>query len=953
MVKRKMGKCCFAIIFMSLLISIISGGDDSYCKIISNDEEAEPTIKRDPNTKKWSFDLRLKTKNCDELEAIIDIFYEREGNSILGQDYQTRIKIKDNQIKISYTFSNEEDFVFPSDNYYYRIEINPDFQSPSILNKRKLEPIIFDKNFRIGTPEEKQQFFFEYIEKLNGLVNLSTILFQQVNSYFGKFMEIKSKFEKGACQKFRKQKSQISKELLQKVMQGNSAIDYTADETMNENERKCEVWQNNLDRNWLSFEKQEDTMQEIPQENPSTEEEIKDKVDKTIEIDDKILTLLNSLKIMPDITKDTKLIDWMSLYYNAKEYVDTLYSQKIVLLPHILESISELYEKLKFFSICLKDILKDGSHADLERWGNCPKDMKGDTILYRKDFLVTKFSNVVKNILQRIYEAKYPEDVLKLRKDLNESIETLYKFFTQIQDTIKEKKAVPPIQAKHLTEAYNAAKKYLSDLKKDYEKGPVHPEYSSAYKLMNNDIIENEDKLLDNFNETFQRYSSNVKEFKGFPASTANYIKAVSDSLANLAMQLKDSELNSILKKSWARIAPEYEPKEVKKVEIGKAPSDALESIFDKAKELIDGDKCTVKVEKDPQNQSQQKQINLDILLSQLKSSYSNNIKAVSNFLLKQPYFNNVDDNTYLCARKLSLLWIKEVIHDDNYDSLLADSLQKYKDAILKITPPSDYAQYTHLDSLVVQIAEVYDILTTKQERGLLLDQTMYDVKNTTTKLLNDINTSLSNLHSLIETELKSFYDKANNDIEKLRALPSMYEAKFLIENKETKEGIEKKNMLIPYIALLIKSLTYVASTKDSGYLKSVLPYLDAKYIDNERREVIKTTLEKIGIDNFIPLQQFNDDYIQAIERANKEGSDIQEKINQLTDKIIKNAEKVNKEAAKTFDKALELAPENDKKTYKKLELESTKLQIRNSIFCNICDSLKEIRVKIEEKINK
>lgn len=949
--------CC---LFISIFISILAipEVDDSYCKIISKDEKLEPTIKPDKldiNNKKWSFSLKLETKNCNELEAIVDIFYEREGNSILGQDYPNRIKIKDNQIKIYFEFLNEEDFVFPSDKYYYRVEINPDLQSSSILKKRILNHIIFDKNFKIGTIEEKQQYFIEYIEKLNNLVNLSNILFQKVTkSYFDKFMSIKSKFEHGACEKFRKQKAQISKDLLIKNIANKTTGDIS--DTMDENERKCEAWQNNLDRNWLSFESQQEYTPESLEENQPIGEEIKDKVDKTIEIDEQILNILGSTKIMPNVTKDTKTIDWMSLYYNAKQYIDNLYSRKIVFLPHILESISELYEKLKFFTVCLRDVLKDGSRIDLERWGNCPKDIKGDNIPYRKDFLSEKFNNVVKNILQRIYEAKYPEDIQKLRKDLNESIESIYNFFTQIQGIIKEKKPVPLPQAKHITENYNAIKKYLDDLKNDYKKGPVHPEYSEPYRLMNNEIIDSQDKLLDNFVNTFNKFAGNIKDFKGFPDSTKNYIKAVGDSLASLALHLKDSELNSILKKSWARIIPEYEPKEIEKIEVTKKPVNIIESIFDRAKGLVNEYNCTFKFEEDPQNPKQQKRVDMDILLSELKSSHPNNIKVVSDFILKQPYFNKVDDNTYLCNRRLSILWLKEVIHDDSYDSLITDSLQKYSEAILKLTLPSDYAQYLQLDSLIVEIAQIYDILAIKQDRALLLNQTIYDIKNITIKLLNDIHVALSNFYSSVENELKTLFDSANNDLEKLNTISSKYTTRFSIEVKDGKDITERKNILMPYIALLIKSLAYIATTKDSSYIKIVLPYLDAKYIDNERREIIKTTLEKIGVENFIPLQQFNNDYIQAIQSANKEVTSIQEKMEQLIEKIIKNAEKVNKDAAKTFDKALELATENDKKTYKELEQESMKVQIKNSIFCSVCNDLNKIRIiieKAEEKINK
>lgn len=942
---------------------VVSSASDLSCKIVSSDEKAEPVIKYDVKAKKWSFSLRLETRNCNDLEYIIDIYYEKVGNSILGQDYATNFKIVNNQIKVDFNFSGEETFVFPSDNYYYRIEINPELQNPSILQKRRLEHIVFEKKFSIGSPEEKEQYFIEYIDRFTALTNLANILFQKaIKSYFDKFMSIKSKFEKGVCEKYRKQKANWAQRKLGESMRGKVSED-TSFEDMEDNERKCKAWQNYVDVNWVSFEGQFEGGIEGGDGNTITLEGIDEKIEKVIEVDEQLLDLLNSAGILADITKDKKTVEWIYVYNGAREYVESLYSRKIILLPHIVQKISELYDKLRVFVVCLKDILKDGSEMEIRDWGNCPKDLKSGSIQFKKDEIANMFSVGYNNILQRIYEARYPQDVQKLRKDLTESIENLYKFFVQIQEIVRTRKPVPAPTTKNVEESYNSLKKYFSDLKEEYKKGPINAVYSEAFRLMRTDILENQDKLLDSFNSVFNQFVSNVKGFKGFPQTVNNYIKAVSDSFANLALQLKDSELNSLLKKSWERIAPEYEPKEIEKVEVAKT-THIYRVVFEKVKELVSGYSCTFKLIEDPENPKQTKRIDMDSLLSELTKNYSNNPKEVNTFISQQPYFNKIDDWNFLCARRLTLLWIKEIIHDDSFDPLLVDYLQKYKETILKLTPPLNSEQYMQVDSLVLDTAIIYDILTTKQNRGLLLNQTLYDIKKVTNELLGEMNKILTGFYEKIENELKPLFENAT-DAQKLGEISTLHTNKLSIEFKEgetmedknepsvrARAVLERKDIRIPYIAILIKTFQYITETGDSEYLPVVLSFLDVKYLDNERREVVKTTIEKIGIEKYIPLQQFNDEYIVAIQNVNKEKDSIREKLEKLSSDIIKSAEKVNKNI-KTFDEALQLASDNDKKTYEELRKESNRIAVKDAIFCLACEHLKKLKAKIEEKLNK
>ncbi|MFN7181593.1 MAG: hypothetical protein ACK4NF_02805, partial [Planctomycetota bacterium] len=945
------------------------------CKIISKGEAAKPTVKLDPKNKKWFFAINLKTGMCNGLNAVIDIYYEEEGNSLLGSGDSScsrLVEIQSNVLKFECSFTSESQYPSPSSNYYYKIEIIPDLQDADILKKIELKDTIrFIQKFEIGNEEEQQKFFDEYIEKLSALVKLANLLFKKVMDYHSKYIELKSIVEEGACKRWVEEKVRYATQMLQCSFRGSTDCGSNIDPF---NETVCTMWRNYVDRSWISFEEKVNESKEEERGTDSKEEErgassgagstggsaggkleekekilTKESIKKTVEFDENLKSLLSSLDISIPVSEEKKEVEWIDLYNYTSQFVNSFYSKRVIMLAGIVEKISELYSKsLKQYILCVKDILKDGTISDIEYWGNCPKTEK--LLLekgYTADNLYQLFTITSQNIEQRINEAKYPEEIRKLRTDIRDSIEKIYDFFNNVNTVIKTGQKVPETKAKEINELFNSYLVYFNDLKEIYVNPPKYREYTEVYTEIRS-LIDNERELLNSFNRAFVNFVNNVKNFRGYPREIQNLHTAVARNLSEIAHLLKDSELDSMLKKSWARIAPEYEKEKIEKIEVIPKP-EQIQPIFNQAKTLLKNNICIFKYEEDPQTKKQ-KLVSLDTLFDELKKN-KENPGIVNDYILKQPYFEEIEKNELLCCRKLTFKWIKEILHDRTFDPLLETLIKKYGDAILKISLPLDKEKYEKLDALVVDLVEVYKILTAKAEKGLLSKETPGNIKPHTIKLLDGIRGNAANFYTTITNKLSAEITNAGTDREKLKTINETYFKELNIEIKDDEDNVKVYNQFVPYIALLAGILEYISLIQDSGYIKPLIYYIDESFLVEEERlrvELIPKTLEKIGIDKIIPIEEFRKSITLAQEVATNEKQikKIKDDLDAITEKIVKNAPE-----AKKFEDAYKSASETDRKEYDRLEAESMKILLQTTIFCSICQQLKQLKERILEKI--
>ncbi len=928
------------------------------CIILNKEKEAQPIIKLDPKNKKWLFALNLKTFNCNGLIAVIDIYYLVEGNSILGSTCANMIEIKNNILKFECTFTDESQYPFPATNYYYKIEIIPELQNQEFLRGKEFnEPIRIIQEFEIGDEKEKQEFFVTYIEKLLSLVKISNLLFTKVMQYYDHYLELKGKVEEGSCNNAREEKAQCARTELECFMRGNANCDCKMDPL---HQILCTMWRNYLEKTWVSFEKnteaenEEDNTPDISPNNKLKDKEkilFNETIRRTIEYDDNLKSLLSTLNISLSVPEGKKEVEWIVVYNTISEYINSFYGRRIIFLGGIIERISELYSKsLKQYTLCLKDILKDGMIRELEDWGNCPKTEK--LLLkegYTKANLYMLFKKTTENIEQRIYEAKYPEEVRRLRNDLLSSIDKIYNFFNIINKPIKEKKKVPLTVVKDINEVYDEYLKHFSDLKELYNQPPRYKEYSNVYKDMVH-VIDNQRQLLIEFNNVFDTFKTDIKSFRGYPKKIEPLFVGISRSLTDIAQSLKDSELDSILRKSWSRIVLDYEKEQIEKIEIVFKP-EQIQAIFDSAKTLVKNGTCIFKYEQ-PKT-GKQKLISLDTLFDELKENLKN-MKEVNEYISKQSFFDGIEKDTYfdfLCCRKLVYRWIEEILHENTFDTLLVTLIKKYSDAILNIKFPLDSKKYQKLDILVVELANIYSILTAKQNKELLTNEINTNIKSLTVKLLEDLKTNASSYYTIINTKFKTEFTNAGDDIEKLRELSKMLFKELTIELKDEEDNITTKNILSPYFALLIAIFNYTASTQNSEYIKPIISYIDENFIDEKLRvELIPKTVEKIGIDKIMSLDEFRKSINDAIQNSSKEKvlNKISESLNAVIERIQKKAPE-----AKTFEEAYNSAPESDRNEYDRLEKENMKIQLQSHIFCDICSELKKLKEKILEKLSK